>query len=142
MIAMMVVIVIIPIVVGVPAALIFVPPAVAVFPAVRACFAEFVAPVFRFGALPAMVLDGFVKLVVSPGDALLAVVCPDAGGAGKEKRNCNAEWTEGLTKNVHRNPPIYDSHTSGRKCFSVPGLIAKERGAWEGPRQAHWQKRS
>jgi len=69
-----VVIVIIPIVFGAPAVSIFVPPAVAVLPAVGACFRKFVAPVLGLRTLPAVVLDGLMKLVVRFSGAFMAVV--------------------------------------------------------------------
>ena len=56
---LVVVIVIVPVTIGVPAVRIFIPPAVVVFIAVGAGFPEFVPPVFGFRALHAVVLDGF-----------------------------------------------------------------------------------
>ena len=70
----MVVIVIIPIVFGAPAVSIFVPPAVAVLPAVGACFRKFMAPVLGLRTLRAVVIDGLMKLVVRFSGAFLAVV--------------------------------------------------------------------
>ena len=52
-----IVVMVIPITIGAPAAPVFVPPAVLVFIAVRAGFAELVAPVFSLRTLHAMVLD-------------------------------------------------------------------------------------
>ena len=73
-----VVIVIVPITIGVPAVRILIPPAVVVFIAVRAGFREFVAPVFSLRALRSVMLDRFMKLVVRLTDALLTiVVCAD-----------------------------------------------------------------
>ena len=60
----MVVIMLVPITICVPAAAIFVPPAVLMFPAIGACVGKLMAPVFGFGALPAVVLNGFMELVV------------------------------------------------------------------------------
>jgi len=73
-----IVVMVVPITIGVPAMRIFVPPAVFVFIAVRAGFREFVAPVFSLHALRSVMLDRFMKLVVRFTDALLTVlVCTD-----------------------------------------------------------------
>jgi len=81
MVAIVVVIVIIPIALGVPAVTIFVPPAVSVFPAVGARVRQFMAPAIGFRTLPAVFLDGLMKLVIRFGDApLTGVVRPDNAG--------------------------------------------------------------
>jgi hypothetical protein len=79
MVAITVVVVIIPIALAVPAVTIFVPPAVAVFPAVGACIRKFMAPVFGLRTLPAVFVDSLMKLVVRFDDAPLTgvVVRPD-----------------------------------------------------------------
>jgi len=82
-----VVIVIVPITIGVPAVRIFIPPAVVVFIAVGAGFPEFVPPVFGFGALHAVVLDGFMKFVVCLGDALLTILVRANNRRGDEKES-------------------------------------------------------
>jgi len=87
-VAIMVVIMIIPITIGVPAVSIFIPPTMLVFPAVRARFGKFMAPMFGFRTLPTVVLDGFVKLVVRLGGALLTVVRAHHRGAREENYNC------------------------------------------------------
>ena len=82
-----VVVVIVPITIGVPAMPIFIPPAVAVFIAVGAGFPEFVPPVFGLRALHAVVLDGFMKFVVYLGDALLTIVVRADNRRGDEKES-------------------------------------------------------
>ena len=67
------VIVIVPIAIRAPTATVFIPPAVAVFPAPGARLRQFVAILRDLWAVPTMMLGGFVKLVVRPDDALLAV---------------------------------------------------------------------
>jgi hypothetical protein len=69
-----VVIVIVPIAIRAPAVSVFVPPAMAVVPAPGARFRQFVAILRNLWAVPTMMFGGFVKLVVRPDDALLAVV--------------------------------------------------------------------
>ena len=82
-----VVIVIVPITIGVPAVRILIPPAVVVFIAVRAGFPEFVPPVFGLRALHAVVLDGFMKFVVCLGDALLTILVRADNRRGDEKES-------------------------------------------------------
>jgi hypothetical protein len=82
-----VVIVIVPIAIGVPAVSIFIPPAVVVFIAVGAGFPEFVPPVFGLRALHAVVFDGFMKFVVCLGDALLTIVVSADNRRGDEKES-------------------------------------------------------
>jgi len=73
-VAIVIVVMIIPITLGVPAVIVFVPPTVAVFPAVGASLCKFMAPVIRLGTLPAVFFDGLVKLVVRFANAPLTVV--------------------------------------------------------------------
>jgi hypothetical protein len=70
----MIVIMFVPITISAPAAGILVPPAMLMFPAVGAGFGEFVTPVCGLRALRAVVLNGFMKLVICPGDAFLTVL--------------------------------------------------------------------
>ena len=73
-VAIVIMVVIIPIALGVPAAIIFIPPAVAVFPAVGARIRKFMAPVFGLRTPPAVFVDGLMKLVVGLDDAPLTRV--------------------------------------------------------------------
>ena len=82
-----VVIMIVPIAIGVPAVSIFIPPAVVVFIAVGAGFPEFVPPVFGLRALHAVVFDGFMKFVVCLGDALLTIVVRADNRRGDKKES-------------------------------------------------------
>jgi len=72
--SVVIVVVIIPITLGVPTVIIFVPPAAAVFPAVGAGLRELMAPVLGLGTPPAVFFDGLVKLVVRFADAPLTGV--------------------------------------------------------------------
>jgi len=82
-----VVIVIVPITIGMPAVRIFIPPAVVVFIAVGAGFPELVPPVFGFRALHAVVLDGFMKFMFCLGDALLTILVRADNRRGHEKES-------------------------------------------------------
>jgi hypothetical protein len=70
----MIVIMFVPITISVPAAGIFVPPTMLMFPAVGAGFGKLMTPVFGLKALRAVVLNGFMKLVICPGDSFLTVL--------------------------------------------------------------------
>lgn len=74
MAAVVIVVMIVPITLGVPASLVFVPPAMAVRPAILPRFVEFMPPMLGLLAVPAMTLDGFVQLVVGLDNAVLAIV--------------------------------------------------------------------
>ena len=73
-VVVMFVIVVVPIMLGMPAVSVFIPPTMAVSPTPGARLRQFMAILGGLGAVPAMMLGGFVKLVVSPDDTLLAVV--------------------------------------------------------------------
>ena len=73
-IAVVIMVVVIPIVIRTPAMPVFIPPPVIRFPAILPRFAQRVAPMFRLLALIAVVLDGFMQLVISFRNASLAVV--------------------------------------------------------------------
>jgi len=68
-----IVVVVIPVAVGVPAMAVFVPPAVIGVPAVFAGFAQLRASAIRLFAIPAMMLRSFVQIVVRFDDAVLAL---------------------------------------------------------------------
>jgi hypothetical protein len=69
-----VVIAVIPIAVAVPTVFIFIPPAVIAGVAALASFVQFMTRVLCLFTVPAMVFDGFVKPVIGPGNAALAIV--------------------------------------------------------------------
>ena len=67
-------IVLIPIAFGVPFLAVFVPPAMAVFPAPFASGNEVAALLSNFGTIPAVFFGGFVKFVINVDDSLLAIL--------------------------------------------------------------------
>jgi hypothetical protein len=73
-IAVVIMVVVIPIVIRTPAMLVFIPPSMIRVPAVLPGFVQHVAPMFRLLALIAVVLDGFVQLVIGFRNASLAIV--------------------------------------------------------------------
>jgi hypothetical protein len=84
----MIMVVIIPIVVGVPLVRIFIPPAVIMVPAVGARISKFMPPVLGFSTLRAVVLDGLMKLVVRFDGALLAIIRTHNGRACEQNGPC------------------------------------------------------
>jgi hypothetical protein len=82
-----VMIVIVPIAIGVPAMIVFVPPPMIYGIAVLALLVQLVPPAVGFAAVRAVMLDGFVELVVNFRKALLAIVGAhdwSSGGEGEE----------------------------------------------------------
>jgi len=82
-----IVVVVIPIAFRVPAVGVFVPPTMALVPAVFPRFTQFVAGTIRLLALPTVMLHGFVQFVVRLGDAALATMvvirkCTGRSGEG------------------------------------------------------------
>src|SRR5579859_866096 len=67
-------IMVVPITLIVPAVFVFVPPAMAVFPAPLSGFVELVSPVVRLFAVVAVFFNGAVQLVVSVNQPSLAIV--------------------------------------------------------------------
>jgi hypothetical protein len=88
MIPIVVVVMIVPVVLRVPPVLVFIPPLVIRRPAMLPRFVQFMPRVFGLLAVPAVVLHRFVKPVVGPGDAPLAIVGirAQAWGSGEEKK--------------------------------------------------------
>jgi hypothetical protein len=69
-----VVVMVVPVALGVPAMPVFIPPAMPVVPTVFARFAQLVPSFVRLLAFASMMLDGVMKMMVRPGDSLLAIV--------------------------------------------------------------------
>ena len=87
-------VVVIPITIRAPAMSIFVPPAVAVLPTPGARFRQLMAIFRGLRAIPAVMLCGFVELMVCVDDALLAVVI-GANRRGTHKEQCSAQGSCG-----------------------------------------------
>jgi hypothetical protein len=82
-VAIVFVVFITPIVLGVPALRVGIPPPVTVAPAIFASFREVVAGAIGLRTAVAMVLDGLVKAVVGAIDAFLTVVFISAQAGGR-----------------------------------------------------------
>ena len=85
---------VVPVAVGVPAALVFIPPAVIGGVTVFASLAQLVARVRGLPAVPAVMFDGLVKAVVGSGDAVLTLIliraCVRRGGEKQHSSECGA----------------------------------------------------
>lgn len=85
-IARMIVIVVVPIAFSTPAMFVFIPPAVAMVPAIAACSGQFGAVLCGLGTVPAVMFDGFMELVIGASDAFLAVIfCAQRGRCCKKQ---------------------------------------------------------
>jgi hypothetical protein len=69
-----VVIVVVPIAIRAPAVAVFIPPTMAVFPTPGAGFRQLMAILGGLGAIPSVMLGGFMEFVIRASDTLLAVV--------------------------------------------------------------------
>jgi len=87
-VAVMVVIVVVPIVLGVPTMLVFIPPAMGAVPAIVTRFVQFVPSLISLFAFATVTLDGFMKTVIGPADAPLTIVVIGAQTrrAGEEQK--------------------------------------------------------
>jgi len=65
---------VIPIALGAPAVFVFIPPAVPLVPALLPGFMQLMPRTIRLSAVPAVMLHGFVELVVRLGNAALATI--------------------------------------------------------------------
>jgi hypothetical protein len=110
-----IVIVLVPIVLGAPAVLVLIPPAVLLTPAAFARFMQFTALVVGLTAIAAVVFDGFVQFVLSMSDTPLAAVdivgvssrhCAEQQD-GAQDRCCQHRygWDRQLVKLDHRQRP-------------------------------------
>jgi hypothetical protein len=112
-VVVVIVIMVIPVMIGVPAAAVFVPPFVIAGPATLASFAQFVASPFRLLAFPAMMFRGFVQFVVGPRNATLAFIFVGAYGSRAGKRQ-GAHQDKG--RKSGRNKPQF-LQTISHHCF-------------------------
>ncbi len=111
---MAVVIVIVPITVAVPAVAVFIPPTMPLSPAAFPRLVQLVPRVIRLSALPAMMLDRFMQLVICLGDASLAsvvvIVASECARCRTESQHCSkrgsgehhpAEYLSPLSVKLH-----------------------------------------
>ena len=70
----LIVVVIIPVAVGAPTVTVFIPPAMVAGVAILAGFVQLTTSVVSLAALASMMLNGFMKTMIGPGNAFLASV--------------------------------------------------------------------
>jgi hypothetical protein len=87
-IAVTIVVVVVPIAVGVPTMPAFIPPTVRMAPAIFARFVQFMPSLIGLFAFAPVMLDGFMKTMIGPGDAPLAIVviAAQTRRAGEEQK--------------------------------------------------------
>jgi hypothetical protein len=103
----MVVVVIVPVLLIVPAMLVFIPPFVVLVPAALARLMQFMSRVFGLGTLWAMVFDGFVQSMIGADNAMLALVV--VGVRARDHRQ-NCECRQGGERQQQLG---YESYVSG-----------------------------
>jgi hypothetical protein len=105
-VVVVIVVVIIPIALAAPPMAVFIPPAMAMLPAVGARFREFMARVVCFGTLVAMMFDCFVKPVVRASGTLLTILV-SAHRTWDRKQEGSTEGDRGQhsMKEFHVHPP-------------------------------------
>jgi hypothetical protein len=133
----MIVIMFVPITISVPAAGAFVPPTMLVFPAVGAVLGKLMTPVFGFEALRAVVLNGFMKLVICPGDAFLTVlVCANNRCSEEKEGGGKRHGGKRVTNPLRLKSHVFskDEITRGVRMGRAPGWpdssqVGREQGA-------------
>jgi hypothetical protein len=133
----MIVIMLVPITISVPAVGIFVPPTMLMFPAVGAGFGEFMTPMFGLRALRAVVLNGFMKLVICPGDALLTILVCANNRRSQEKEGGGKRYgSKRVTNPLRLKSHVFskDEITRGVRLGRAPGWpdssqVGREQGA-------------
>jgi hypothetical protein len=85
-----VVVVVAPIAVSVPLMFVFVPPTVSGRPTALTLLMQLVSPVLGLVAMNAVMLDGFVKVMVDFGDAFLAIIVSvhERDSDGEREKSC------------------------------------------------------
>jgi hypothetical protein len=84
-----VVVVLVPIAVSVPLMVVFIPPTMIGRVAALTLLMQLVSPVLGLTALSTVVFDGFVKVVVNLGDALLAIIgVHERNSDGEREKSC------------------------------------------------------
>src|SRR4029077_12644401 len=88
-IAVMIVVVVVPVAIGMPTMLVFIPPTMSAVPAIFARLVQFMASVVRLPALTPVTLDGFVKMMIGPRNAPLpsVVIGAQTRSAGEEQKS-------------------------------------------------------
>jgi hypothetical protein len=96
----MVVVMIVPVAIGVPAMAVFIPPFMIPAPATLAGLMQLMARTVRLFAVPAMMLTSFVELVIGFGNVMLAIIV-----IGNSARSSSKEQESAQNGRGHRSFP-------------------------------------
>jgi hypothetical protein len=103
---------IIPVAIGVPPVLVFVPPPVIRTPAIFTSLSQLVARVVGLPAVPTVMLHSFVQPVVSLGQPMLALglIRAHASGAGEQKERCKRSASQNELCELHDSHAMFSMH--------------------------------
>jgi hypothetical protein len=125
----MVVVMIIPVTLSMPAVAVFIPPFVELAPAKLACLMQFVTRMLRFWTVPSMMLSSFVKPVVGPHKAMPASIV-----IGNRARSCSKEQESAhCSRGQHSFPDQSDTSIQKRLHQSIPPIVRSGMGLAEFP---------
>ncbi len=119
MVAVPIMVVVIPIAIRMPATPVFVPPSMIGVPAALSLFVQLMAPVFGLLTLVAVMLDGFVQLVISFREASLAIVVIGA----QPRRAGKHEKASQRNRSNHRLSEKRIVRTISHRCCALPTFI-------------------
>jgi len=129
MIPIMVVVMIVPVTLSMPAVAVFIPPFVELAPAELARLMQFVTRMFRFWTVPSMMLSRFVKPVVGLHKAMPASIV-----IGNRARSCSKEQESAhCSRGQHSFPDQSDTSTQKRLHQSIPPIVRSGMGLAEFP---------
>jgi hypothetical protein len=121
----MVVVMIVPIALCVPAMLVFIPPFVGPAPAILARLMQLVARMLRLWAVPSVVLSSFVKPVISLDKPMPAIIVIRRSARCCTKKQDSTQCRRGQ----HRLPHPPDTSCQKRLHHSIPPLSAQGWGS-------------
>jgi len=129
MVAIVVMVVIIPVAIRVPALSFHIPPAMSMFPTIVACFRQLAASFRCLLALPAVMFDGLMHPMIRLDDSFLAVIRLRARRRAKQRQSSRQE----SRSNDH--PPACQIFSMSHESFP-PGNLHRAKkltfaGRWE-----------
>jgi hypothetical protein len=103
---------VVPIAVGVPAVLVFIPPSVVGAPAILASLVQLMARVFRLLAIPAVMLHRFVESVIGLCQAMMALffICPYVRGACEKQKSRESGASQKYFPERQVSQPMFSLH--------------------------------
>ena len=125
----MVVVMIVPIALCMPAMAVFIPPFVELAPAELARLMQFVTRMLRFWTVPSMMLSSFVKPVVGLHKAMPARIVIRSSTRCRSKKQYSAQCSGGQ----HSLPDQSDTSSQKRLHQSIPPIVRSGMGLAEFP---------